>query len=342
MSKPYDNTNHQSTRNNSTGLPSWLYWVLLTAGVLTGVLVSNWAFGQSPPNSQHQASLQDEIIRKYEQQARKRCQTALRQQLAAIPEFFENAKQGCPDFADYALGWGSTRRYLQDLIPFGDCEKHKRFLEEKFAECIFKEEDVERVVEQVVKGYLQEVQQIENQMLLELRADLEDIDPSWAKLEVRQLQEEYNKHLEKVCKQATTKLLYHDAQKAAQMTASLAAGKYLDKHAGKYLDKYAGKYLDKYILQEILRRLGIRAGAVVSGTVTFGIGIIIGIIIDQILDSIFDHKGTLVKELRGKLDELKMKIFEKVKHELENFTEEREAVRQAALQSMLATFKKQQ
>jgi len=322
MSKPYDNTNHQSTRNNSTGLPSWLYWVLLTAGVLTGVLVSNWAFGQSPPNSQHQASLQDEIIRKYEQQARKRCQTALRQQLAAIPEFFENAKQGCPDFADYALGWGSTRRYLQDLIPFGDCEKHKRFLKEKFAECIFKEEDVERVVEQVVKGYLQEVQQIENQMLLELRADLEGFDPSWAKLDVKELQKEYNKHLEKVCKQATTKLLYHNAQ----MVASVVAGEFLTHH----------------ILQIILRRLGIRAGAVVSGTFTFFIGAIIGFIIDQILDSIFDHKGTLVKELRGKLDELKMKIFEKVKHELEKFTEERETVRQAALQSMLATFKKQQ
>jgi hypothetical protein len=140
---------HESSvlgRDSAPPLPSWLYWVLLTAGVLTGALVSIWIFGknssvsqqgQISSVSQQQDSLQDEIIRKHEEQARKRCQKALMQQLAAIPNFFEEAKKGCPDFADYALGWGSTRRYIQDLIPFGDCEKHKRFLEEKFAECIF-------------------------------------------------------------------------------------------------------------------------------------------------------------------------------------------------------------
>jgi len=323
---------HESSvlgRDSAPRIPSWLYWVLLTASVLTGVLVSNWTFGQSPPNSQHQASLQDEIIRKHEEQARKRCQKALMQQLAAIPNFFEEAKKGCPDFADYALGWGSTRRYIQDLIPFGDCEKHKRFLEEKFAECIFAEADLVRLVEKVVKGYVQEVQQIENQMLLELRADLEDIDPRWAKLEVKQFQEEYNRHLEKVCKEATTKLIYHTL-KVAQVPASLVAGRYLENN----------------ILQVILRRLGIRAGAVVSGIVTFGVGVIIAIVIDTILDRIlnwiYDPKEELVKKLCDTFDELKTDILEKVKQELEKFTEEREAVRQAALQSMLMAFKKQQ
>jgi len=332
---------HESSvlgRDSAPPLPSWLYWVLLTAGVLTGALVSIWIFGknssvsqqgQISSVSQQQDSLQDEIIRKHEEQARKRCQKALMQQLAAIPNFFEEAKKGCPDFADYALGWGSTRRYIQDLIPFGDCEKHKRFLEEKFAECIFAEADLVRLVEKVVKGYVQEVQQIENQMLLELRADLEDIDPRWAKLEVKQFQEEYNKHLEKVCKEATTKLIYHTL-KAAQVPASLVAGRYLEIN----------------ILQVILRRLGIRAGAVVSGTVTFGVGVIIAIVIDTILDRIlnwiYDPKEELVKKLRDTFDELKTDILEKVKQELEKFTEEREAVRQAALQSMLMAFKKQQ
>jgi uncharacterized protein YukE len=68
-----------------------------------------------------------------------------------------------------------------------------------------KEADLVRLVEKVVKGYVQEVQQIENQMLLELRADLEDIDPRWAKLEVKQFQEEYNRHLANVCKASKRK-----------------------------------------------------------------------------------------------------------------------------------------
>jgi hypothetical protein len=330
---------HESSvlgRDSASRIPSWFYWVLLTASVLTGVLVSNWTFGQSPPNSQHQASLQDEIIRKYEQQARKRCQAALRQQLAAIPNFFEDAKKGCPDFADYALGWGSTRRWLQDLIPFGDCEKQKRFLQEKFAECIFKEEDVERLVEGVVKGYVQEVQQIENQMLLELRADLEDIDPRWAKLEVKQLQEEYNKHLANVCRLAKERLIYHDATAIARGAAGEIA-------YNRVVQSQVGQFVPRTILRRILTRLGIRgAEFAISGTVTFGVGFIAAFIVDKIADFFFDHKEALIAELRDKLDELKKDISEKVKQELEKFTEEREAVRRAALQSMLMAFKKQQ
>jgi hypothetical protein len=326
---------HESSvlgRDSAPPLPSWLYWVLLTAGVLTGALVSIWIFGknssvsqqgQISSVSQQQDSLQDEIIRKHEEQARKRCQKALRQQLAAIPNFFEEAKKGCPDFADYALGWGSTRRYIQDLIPFGDCEKHKRFLEEKFAECIFAEADLVRLVEKVVKGYVQEVQQIENQMLLELRADLEDIDPRWAKLEVKQFQEEYNKHLASVSKQAKVRLLYHNATEIASLVT--------------------GESLAAVMLPRILTSLGIRgAGIAASGAVTLGVSLIAAFIVDQILDWIFDHKVTLINELWMKLDELKTDILEKVKQELEKFTEEREAVRQAALQSMLMAFKKQQ
>jgi len=104
-----------------------------------------------------------------------------------------------------------------------------------------------------------------------------------------------------------------------------------------------GESLAAVMLPRILTSLGIRgAGIAASGAVTLGVSLIAAFIVDQILDWIFDHKVTLINELWMKLDELKTDILEKVKQELEKFTEEREAVRQAALQSMLMAFKKQQ
>ena len=34
-------------QNKALDLPSWLYWMLLTAGVLAGVLLSSWVRGQA-------------------------------------------------------------------------------------------------------------------------------------------------------------------------------------------------------------------------------------------------------------------------------------------------------
>jgi hypothetical protein len=313
--------NNDCQQNIASALPSWLYWVLLTAGVLAGALVSNWLFGQAPPAEKQPASRPevsrlDEVIRKHEEKAQKRCQEALDRQMKAIPRFFQKAKQGCPNFADYALGWGSTRRWLQDLIPFGDCNKQRRFLEEKFAECIFAEEDVTRLVEGVVKAYLQEVEQIENKMLLELRADVEDLYPHLAKLEVKELQDEYNKHLAKVCNEAKVKLYHHDAQGIAALAA--------------------GEALAHAVAGQILTRLGVQLGTkIVSGAFTFGIGLVLSFVVDKILDFCLDPKGNLVEKLRKELDEMQKDISQRVQQELEKFTEERHAVRKAALQSLL-------
>ncbi|MBA2225319.1 hypothetical protein [Thermogemmata fonticola] len=318
-------------------LPSWLYWVLLTTGVLTGVLLVSWVRGQAAPSSeplsapekttQKRPSL-EERIRKHEEEAQRLCREALDRQMQAIPRFFGDAKQGCPEFADYALGWGSTRRWLQDLLPFGDCEKHKRFLEEKFAECIFAPESLEKVVEQTIKAYLKEVEQIENNMLLKLQEDVADFPTPFAKWDREQLQKKYTESLIAACQQAKKKLLYHDSTKLAAVAGDLVATRII-----------SPPKITEAIATQILTRLGLRlstsAAGMASGAVTFGIGLIVGAAIDWIIESILDRKGELAKQVEANLDELEKEISQAVRAELQQFAKERKAVRQAALQSLL-------
>ncbi|MCX8139630.1 MAG: hypothetical protein WHU94_01220 [Thermogemmata sp.] len=298
-------------------LPSWLYWVLLTTGVLTGVLLVSWVRGQAAPSSeplsapekttQKRPSL-EERIRKHEEEAQRLCQEALDRQMQAIPRFFGDAKQGCPEFAGYALGWGSTRRWLQDLLPFGDCEKHKRFLEEKFAECIFAPESLEKVVEQTIDAYLKEVEQIENNLLLKLQKGANDFPVPLVKWNREQIQEKYRKTLIVVCQQAEGKLLYHDAT----MLATFA------------------------IRKVIISRISINnTRGPLTAAVTFGIQLFVSAAVNWIITSIFDHRGELAEQMATQLDELEKEISKAVRAELQQFAEERSAVRQAALQSLL-------
>jgi hypothetical protein len=329
----------QSGANPQTApaLPSWLYWVLLTAGVLTGILLVSWVRGQAAPSSEPSSAPEkktqkrpslDELIRKHEEEAQRRCQQALDQQMRAIPRFFSKAKQGCGEFAVYALGWGSTRRYLQDLFPWGDCEKHKRFLEEKFAECIFGPKDLEKVVEQTIRAYLKEVVQIENQMLLKLQEDVADFPTPFAKWDREQLQKKYTESLIAACQQAKRKLLYHNADKLA----AVITGEVL---ANRIISQQVAEAIASQILSRLGLHLGTKAVGIASGVVTFGIGLIVGAAVDWIIESILDRKGELAKQVAAKLDELEQEISQAVRAELRKFAEERSALRQAALQSLL-------
>lgn len=253
--------------------------------------------------------------------------------MQAISYFFRTAKRGCREFADYVLGWGSARRWLQDCIPFGDCEKHKRFLEEKFRECIFAPEDLEKFVEHMIKAYLKEVEQIKNQMLLELQEDVADLPVVTAKWDQEKIRAEYAKCLIGACQHAKKKLLYHDTAKLTTSTTS------------ELLAHAIARKLSKTIAIRILNRLGLQLGTkavgIASGTVTLGIGLILGMVLDYIIEWIFDFKGGLAQELADKLDELEREISNAVKAEFRQLLEERSVVRQAALQSLFSPSPKQ-
>ena len=72
------------------------------------------------------------------------------------------------------LSWDSKWEYVKGIV--GGSESHRRYLAEAFARDVFSPEDLRAAMESVVKAYLDDVEGYEGEMLVQLRADLANID----------------------------------------------------------------------------------------------------------------------------------------------------------------------
>jgi hypothetical protein len=221
--------------------------------------------------------------------ADKASEEALAEHLKALDRFFDDAKQNSRAFAADALGWGSKWRLIADHLPFTRNDRHQEFLRDKFEEHFFSPEQLEAVVRQVVRSYLDHLQSIESQALVDLQADLSDqprlldiqsLDPS-------QLEEAFRKALS-LAQEHTSSDLKADV---GQQVVGIIVGE---------------------VLTQVAVRMGVSAGILGagagSGVATLGVGIVVGLIVDQLVslvwDWLADPKGHLADELDEKLDEL--------------------------------------
>ena len=215
-------------------------------------------------------------------------QRAIEDEILALNGFFAEAKKRTHGFAADALGWGSKFRLIQDALPFTRNDRHKEFLKGKFEESVFKPEQLEEAVKQVVKGYLTRVRSIEGRMLVELRIDAGDL-PASSLLEQddRQLQASYDSALAKAIEESGAKV----QDDVAAGIASTVAGE---------------------VLTQVALRLGVRAGILgagaASGALTLGVGLVVSVILDQIVSFVWDWfadpKGNLANEINRQLDEM--------------------------------------
>jgi len=220
--------------------------------------------------------------------AEQESERAIEDQTLALNGFFAEAKQHTHGFAADALGWGSKRRWIQDALPFTRNDRHKEFLKGKFEEAVFKPEQLEEAVKQVVKGYLTRVRSIESRMLVELRVDAGDLPASLLlQLDDRQLQASYDSALAKAIEESGAKV----QEDVAAGIASMVAGE---------------------VLRQVALRLGVRAWSLgagaAAGTVTLGVSLVVAVIMDQIVSFVWDWyadpKGNLAVEINQKLDEM--------------------------------------
>ena len=93
--------------------------------------------------------------------------------LTPVRDFFNESRQRTRSFAQDALGWDSKWALASDFLTGG--KDHARFLEERFAERIFSAEQLEEMVATSVSAYLRHLDDVDSQLLVRLRADLEDV-----------------------------------------------------------------------------------------------------------------------------------------------------------------------
>jgi hypothetical protein len=214
----------------------------------------------------------------------------------AIPTHFEplidllnRARNRVPEFSKSALSFSSKWRVALDYVPFTDGQKSPTFLNEAFQSQVLSSEDLENVIVEVVQNYLKEVRAAESQMLVDIRADLEDF-PSVSFTDWKN-----DDALQARFEQAIAVALASSGQ---DLQSSVG---------GQLVSLVAGE-----VLAQVAVRMGVSAGILgagaASGWATFGLGVVVGVIIDQIVSHVWsfvnDPEKELTHEVQKQIDSL--------------------------------------
>jgi hypothetical protein len=246
--------------------------------------------------------------------------------LEPVVDLLNRARNRTPDFASVALGFGSKWRLMVDYVPFTKGDRNETFLKEEFENRVLRGADLEHELTQAIESFLREMRSLEGEMLVAIRADIEDfpeIDAStW-----------------------TDEELLREKFEGAIQAAMLSSDK--DFHSA------IGSQLVSLIAGEVLTQVAVRMGVsggilgagAASGWATFGIGIVVGVIIDQIVSKVWsymrDPERDMVVQIQKQLDTLQRLICDGdedtmgLKQQFAKVENERSELRQQALRSLL-------
>ena len=242
-------------------------------------------------------------------------QNSIDTQIEYLRDFFSKANSGTEPFAEAALGLSSKVRLVVDAIPYTKGDRHKRFLRKQFEQHIFSERELKEALEHLVQNYVRTLQEIDNQLLVQLRIDIEDF-PS---LQAKQLPELSFEPL-------IAKTIAHTRQSipgdVTRETISLVT---------------AG------ILARVAARLGLSAGILGTGAAssatTFGLSILAALIIDHLVSRLWDEfadpHGKLARELQASLADAFKSLDVAISAELNSLAEDRAQIRRLTLQPLL-------
>ncbi len=119
-----------------------------------------------------------ETVQKRLAEADSKSVAALEARLKPLKELFSRARWGSKAFSEEALSWSSKWELLKGYLNEDD--GHRQYLSEAFTRHVLRTDELQAVMESAVRSYLDDIESCEAEMLVSLRADLED--PSRPKL----------------------------------------------------------------------------------------------------------------------------------------------------------------
>ncbi len=205
------------------------------------------------------------------------CNQAIERHLQTLDAFFADAKRRTPEFAAAMVGFRGKWNYIRG--------KHQTYATQRFNDLVFSPNDLENAIQQVVEGYLQEVQSIENQMLVRLQADIADEDLSCplAELSSGELEQVYQERLSQLLQSTQSGI----RRRIAQDIAAFIVGE-----------------LATQVVLRLALSTGILGAGVASGPETLGIGIVVAIAADWVVSEIMQSEEKLAAEVNRELDNL--------------------------------------
>ncbi len=248
--------------------------------------------GVSHPQSLPKAPTPQAIAKPHLALAEERIASATRKHFDALDTLFDRSRSQSGTFAKSALGWGSKWRIIADATPFTRGDRHAEYLREQFELQVLKGEDLTKAIEQVVTEFLAEIRSTESNMLVDLRADVEDFSHTYdlGLMDAALVQSHFDAAIENAMQ-----ISGYDLQSnISSQLVSIIVGE---------------------VLTQVAVRLGVSAGILgtgaASGWVTLGIGVIVGLVIDQIVSAIWARWSDPSKNLEEELN-YQLKVMQRV------------------------------
>ena len=131
----------------------------------------------SPPSIDWEKIASPHLLR-----CQQRVSAASQRHTEPIVDLLNRAQIKAPKFSKTALSFASKWRLIADSVPYTKGDRNEVFLREQFESMVLRSSDLEDAIEESIASFLQEIRSIENQMLVELRADLDDFPQiDWSK-----------------------------------------------------------------------------------------------------------------------------------------------------------------
>jgi hypothetical protein len=203
--------------------------------------------------------------------------------LAQIDAFFASRRGGARPFAAAVLSLGGKWRFIKSHLPFADEQCHARFLQEQLAEHLLRPEELPKLLEGCVAGYLIRVRAMENQLLVQIRADLSESDlRAYDVIPALQSTQQFASQFQQL-----------------QGELTLMVGRDLNLTLSKEVAVLVGGEVAAQVALRVglavAERFGVSAGILgagaASGWATFGLGLVVAIGLDFTVDGLLHLAG---------------------------------------------------
>lgn len=251
-----------------------------------------------------------------------------------VIEFLAERKEGAKKLASKSLSWDGKSRYFKSFLPWARGDEYQTFLTKQFKKHVFKEGEITEVIQKSINKYLKGVEDIERRLLVDLRADLDDLPAS--ALPALKSEAEFNKAYER---------LLANAQKAAKAEADGEAAQLITAMVG----GEAVTFIAFKVLQGVATQLGIKGTIYTLGAggslTTAGLSLAVAVAADYIIDWVFqvfyNPEAELAAKLQRAVEELSGLITEGDKEtaglraQLHEIGVQRRLTRDAALRELI-------
>jgi hypothetical protein len=237
--------------------------------------------------------------------------------ITPLYEFIHDAKKGTPKFAKEVLSWRSKFKALSPFKLGGD---HERFVHGKFEEHIFTSIALQQQIRQIVGNYMKELDNIESQMLVRIRADVPD---SQAEYPIAALNNDQ------------LRLKFNDAMDKAIQAVKASGADHV-----KFL---ATTVVVEQVLYQVAAQMGISAGIYTISTIpsiaTVGLSVVVGVAIDAVVSRVWNWwsnpQEKLTSDINSQLDGMMQLTAKNLRNKLTAAAEERAEVRKAVVLKVL-------